>query len=121
MKRHVKQILNYEPIVIVSSMVDIPEDVSKRIFLVERGGTLRWMVLQCPCGCGKRIDANLMRSKRPHWRVRRHLNGSITVMPSLWLSDDDCGSHFWIYRSRIVWVYDRLRSRRQRLQQMDVW
>jgi len=106
-RREHKPSAAYGSVTTVASMDDVPKRLGDTVYLIERGGTLRWAVLMCPCGCGKRVEANLMRSRWPRWRVRRHKDRSITLMPSLWLSSDDCGSHFWIYRNRVVWVSEK--------------
>jgi len=107
MRRLTHKTTVYRSVMTVASMDEVPKLLGETIYLVERSGMLRWAVLMCPCRCGKRIEVNLMRSRWPHWRVRRHWDQSVTLMPSLWLSKDDCGSHFWIYRNRVVWVSER--------------
>ena len=68
-------------------MDDVPEDLSKDIFVVNRDGTDRWAVLACPCGCKDRLDVNLMSSRRPFWRLRYH-RGAVSLLPSLSVSED---------------------------------
>lgn len=63
----------------------------------------KWAVLQCPCGCGEQIDVNLMRSRRPFWRLYRTTEG-VTLWPSLWVPAWKCGSHFWIVDSTVLWA-----------------
>ena len=113
MRQTKAQIAAYGAVRVVASMTAVPKRLSNTIYLVEREGKQRWAVLKCPCGCGVRVDVNLMRSRWPNWRVMRHRDRSMTLMPSLWLSQDACGSHFWIYRNRVVWVSERkVRARR---------
>jgi hypothetical protein len=100
---------HYTTVAVVSSMNDIPEDLSKEIFIVNRGGRDRWVVLACPCGCKDRLDVNLMSTRRPFWRLRRH-RGTVSLLPSLWVSEDRCGSHFWLVRNRVVWARAESRS-----------
>ena len=101
---------HYKNILTVGSMDDVPQAISRDIYLVCRGGTYRWIVLQCPCLCGRRIEVNLMRSRYPYWRLRRH-GDSISLSPSLWMSEETCGSHFWLKRNRVVWAeFERLQN-----------
>ena len=86
-------------------MDDVPSALGKTLYIVERGGTPRWAVLECPCGCGDRIDVNLSTNLRPHWRLRRDA-GTVSLFPSLWRPPETCGSHFWIRRSRIEWAWE---------------
>lgn len=62
----------------------------------------KWLRFSCPCNCGAVIALNLMRTHSPHWRAEVHDDGGVTVYPSV--DATDCGSHFWIRRSRIDWV-----------------
>jgi Family of unknown function (DUF6527) len=93
----------YQDVVTILSMDDLPADIGLNIYLIRRGGTYRWAVLQCPCMCGRRVEVNLMRSRYPYWRVRKHA-GSISLSPSLWVSEELCGNHFWVKRNRVVWA-----------------
>ena len=88
----------------VRSLDDVPSHPSNTIYVVNRGGKDRWAVVSCPCGCQSRIEVNLMRSHRPSWRMRRHKDGKVSFFPSLWVSDDRCGSHFWIIKSSVLWA-----------------
>lgn len=63
----------------------------------------KWVVLNCPCRCGRQIDVNLMTSRRPFWRAGVDA-GKLTLYPSLWMPADTCGSHFWIADGRVHWV-----------------
>lgn len=70
-------------------------------------GTLerpKWAVLSCPCGCGHVLNVNLMRTVRPSWNMTVHGDGTLTLLPSLWVRDAACRSHFFLFRSRIVWA-----------------
>ena len=87
----------------MSSVDDVPTHLSTQVYIVSRGGSDRWAMLTCPCGCGERLDVNLMRAKWPHWRLRRH-DGTISISPSLWVSEERCGSHFWLVRNRVFWA-----------------
>jgi hypothetical protein len=107
MQRRKNTIRAYRSVITVDSMDEVPAKLGGTVYLVERGGTQRWAVLMCPCQCGKRIEVNLMRSRWPRWRARRHADQTITLMPSLWMPTNECGSHFWLYRNGVVWVSER--------------
>ena len=88
----------------VEAMIDLPSSLNaEAIYLVGRSAKAKWAVLLCPCGCGDRIDVNLMRSRTPFWRVKITRDG-LTLSPSLWVAEDRCGSHFWIIDSRVLWT-----------------
>jgi proteasome lid subunit RPN8/RPN11 len=73
------------------------------IVFVEDGGKLKWAALLCPCGCGEIIAVNLMRSHYPTWQVRFERDDSVSFQPSLWITEERCGSHFIIHRGQIEW------------------
>jgi Family of unknown function (DUF6527) len=66
----------------------------------------KWAVLDCPCRCGERIDVNLMLARRPTWQLVTK-QGKVTLQPSLWVTSEKCGSHFWVRENRIIWVWSR--------------
>jgi hypothetical protein len=86
----------------VGSMNDLPERLGSTIFVVG-GAKPKWVVLECPCRCGGRIDVNLMKSRRPYWTLSVAA-GRATLTPSLWMPKEKCGSHFFVRNNRVVWV-----------------
>jgi len=94
---------NYSGVEVIESVNELPKNLGARIFLVSRGGILRWAIMACPCKCGDSINANLMESHSPCWQVKWRGN-KISIKPSLWVSEDKCGSHFWIKSNHVYWV-----------------
>ncbi len=87
----------------IDSMDSLPIRLGRTIYIVSRGGEPRWVVFDCPCGCGARIDVNLMKSKCPSWDLFEE-EGAVTLRPSLWQPAGTCMSHFFIERNRVRWV-----------------
>ena len=87
----------------VESMDDLPEQLDSAIYLVVRGGSPRWVVMECPCRCGDRVEVNLMQSRDPWWSLTQEEN-KLSLQPSLWRPNGTCGSHFFVERSRVRWV-----------------
>ena len=88
----------------VSTMSDVPKSLARdHIYLVGPRNQQKWAIMACPCGCGDRIDVNLMRARRPAWPLKWR-RGEVDLSPSLWRPKSTCGSHFWLRGSRIVWV-----------------
>lgn len=87
----------------VESMDDLPEQLGSAIYLVVRGDRPRWVVMECPCRCGDRVEVNLMQSRDPCWRLTQE-EDKLSLQPSLWRPKDTCGSHFFIERNRVRWV-----------------
>lgn len=97
------RVAHYAEVRTIASRDDLPSELGYDIFLIERGGRPLWVVMSCPCRCGDRIDVNLMRSKRPYWRLRKY-KGTVSLYPSLWVSSEKCGSHFFLVRNTVRWV-----------------
>lgn len=79
---------------------------AERIVVVERG-LLRWVVFQCPCGCGELVTINLDKRVGPSWRLTRKKD-SVSLNPSVW-RESGCRSHFILWNNR-VWMFRRWRS-----------
>jgi hypothetical protein len=90
-------------IICVASMSQVPKRLGAAAFVVEKARVPRWIVLECPCRCGARIDVNLMKHASPHWNLVLERN-QITVRPSLWQPPQRCGSHFFVTRNVVHWV-----------------
>ncbi len=72
--------------------------------LIERGRP-RWLLLACPCGCGEEIPINLDPQAGKAWRLYRDARHGVSLYPSVW-RDTGCGSHFIVWRSRILLFRD---------------
>ena len=90
-------------VVMVESMTAIPAQIGADLYLVRHGDFDKRAVLDCPCGCKRRIDLNLVRTQYPLWSAQLH-RGAISLVPSIWLTTDACRSHFFIKRNKIEWV-----------------
>lgn len=100
--RRIRRRQRIKSVVRVESRGDLPKKLGAAIYIV--GIDIpKWAVLECPCRCGERIDVNLMRARRPVWRLLAE-HGKVTLQPSLWVPADKCGSHFWVRDNRIIWV-----------------
>lgn len=89
-------------IVHVDSMSEAPRRLRGDLYIVS-GSKPKWVVLECPCRCGDRIDVNLMESREPSWELRMDRQ-EVSLHPSLWMPREKCGSHFWIRHNRIDWI-----------------
>lgn len=92
----------FSRIVRLKSRDKLPDRLGKALFII--GDPVeKWVILECPCRCGERIEVNLMKSRSPHWDFVLE-DGKVSLRPSLWVPSERCGSHFWITGSRINWV-----------------
>lgn len=72
--------------------------------IVERG-TVRSIIVCCPCGCREPLPINLDSRAGPAWRLYRDRPSSITLFPSIW-RESGCGSHFIVWRGRVYMIPD---------------
>lgn len=93
----------YEGVKIVSSRAEIPELTGDYLYVVGEAPSFKWVVLDCPCRSGHRIDVNLMSRSYPNWDLSIR-GGQATLYPSLDVSDCPIQSHFWLDRNKIHWV-----------------
>jgi hypothetical protein len=79
-----------------AELLQAPGDV----VLVTRGKP-RWFLMRCPCGCGEDIPVNIDPRAGKAWRLYRGNDSQLTLFPSVW-RDTGCGSHFVVWRDRIL-------------------
>lgn len=90
----------YQTMVVEESL---PERLLRHtVYIVREDGFDEQVALLCPCGCGRALHMNLLPDERPCWQMVRHLDGTVTLYPSVWRKLD-CGSHFWLRNGRIQW------------------
>ena len=104
-RRKRKPAFTYSTVRRVESMTDVPDKLGSEIVLVLRKNVAQWAVFMCPCGCGQRLNVNLMRSAEPHWLMSMR-RGKVSLSPSLWATEK-CGSHFWLVNNGIFWCWER--------------
>lgn len=66
-----------------------------------RRGVPRSLLIACPDGCGETLLINLDPRTTKAWRLDTR-GGGVTLYPSVW-RDGGCGSHFVVWRGRIIW------------------
>jgi Family of unknown function (DUF6527) len=88
----------------VEDLGDAQTPHDDEIIFVGSAKIQKWAVIRCPCGCGHVLNVNLMRTHHPHWNLQRHEDGTMTILPSLWVKDAKCRSHFFLHRNRTVWA-----------------
>jgi hypothetical protein len=82
---------------------DLPESISRRtVFIIGNQESIWLLAFQCPCGCKKIIQLNLLKDVTPSWSYSIQ-HGKITIRPSIWKTND-CKSHFLIKNGKIHWV-----------------
>jgi len=86
----------------VERVSDVPDEISKDVYIVRRGSKYIWVVFMCPCEKNHRLTVNLSPARKPFWRAKIS-HGDFSLSPSIWLAED-CHSHYWIDNHRIYWV-----------------
>jgi hypothetical protein len=79
------------------------ENIKKNSFyVVSHAKAPRWILFQCPCGCGEVVTLSMQRVHRPRWYLRTSRNHRPNLQPSVW-RDVGCMSHFCINDGRVFW------------------
>lgn len=82
---------------------DLPDVLSPgAVYLAGEGANLWAAAMLCPCGCNEAIQLNLLPQVRPRWAVEEHVDGTLTLTPSVW-RQKGCRSHFVLRGGRIIW------------------
>lgn len=96
-------------------MEETPDGLeSHTIYVLGEGEHLWAAVMLCPCGCGAILHMSLHQEGRPRWKLTRHMDGTVSLAPSVWRRVG-CGSHFFFRRSRVQWCSDANRTATRRL------
>jgi hypothetical protein len=88
----------------VAYIEDPPEQVKQgRLYIVGTADDPFQAVMACPCGCGRPIYLDLVRSRdAPSWKLDVSGPGLASLSPSVWRKDG-CLSHFWLKAGQIRW------------------
>lgn len=86
----------------LASRDDLPKRLRRRTAYIIGSGQHKWVVLSCPCRCGRQVDVNLMPNREPSWQISVR-DGRLSVTPSLCMPPGQCDSHYWIRNGRIDW------------------
>ena len=88
---------------ILKDDADIPTPLQAHtVYIIGIKGNEWLAVLECPCGCGSKIQLNLLPQERPCWKWNINRNGNVTLTPSVWRKIG-CKSHFFVRDGLILW------------------
>lgn len=80
-----------------------PNNLKSRDLYLAREDDENWAIaLNCPCGCGDRIELQLIPELSPNWRLVSNNQKFPTLHPSIWRTTG-CKSHFWVKKGHIHW------------------
>ncbi|MEN9557836.1 MAG: hypothetical protein RL141_205 [Candidatus Parcubacteria bacterium] len=84
----------------------LPEVLKGDVLYVLTEDGIPWeAALICPCGCGTRLEMNLLPDEHPRWRYSVR-NGLPSLYPSV-NRKIECKSHFILRHGRIIWAVSR--------------
>ncbi len=80
-----------------------PSNIKNRnIYLAQEDGENWAVAFRCPCGCGDRLELQLVPELSPNWRLTIEGKKYPTLYPSVWRKNG-CKSHFWVKCGHIHW------------------
>jgi hypothetical protein len=83
---------------------DLPDQAEHRtVYIVGEGAHLWFAAFLCPCGCNELIQLSLLMDSRPRWRLEEHVDGTVSLQPSIW-RQRGCRSHFFLNKGLVVWA-----------------
>jgi len=98
-----------DEIEIYESRGDLPERIPRhQLAVLGSKSNPKWLVIECPCGYGHRIDVNLGDARKARWKLDfEHGN----LRPSIDSVRDGRRCHFWIQDGKVDWCRDSTGSR----------
>ena len=81
-----------------------PELKTNTLYVLTENDVPWEAALICPCGCGERIELNLLPDEHPRWSYNVTRSGLPSLHPSV-NRYVGCKSHFFLRRGRIVWAF----------------
>lgn len=89
---------------------EFPEKIEDdSIYITYEENAFCYLLMKCPCGCGSNINLSFISGLKPQWTVGFNINGTISIMPSIWRKSA-CKSHFFINTEKLFGVKKRVRE-----------
>ncbi len=86
-----------------ASQAELPECLPRhQLAIVGAPRKPKWLVFECPCGEGHRLQVNLSVARYPNWRLIDAEAGP-SVFPSVDFDASERRCHFWIRDGRVRW------------------
>jgi hypothetical protein len=82
---------------------ELPDELQPHVIYVLGANAHQWSVaMLCPEGCQSVLQMNLLKHTRPQWALTTHLDGTVSMHPSVWRRTG-CRAHFWLKRGVVRW------------------
>ena len=84
---------------------DLPDNAKKdTIYIVGGRKYPYYAVVPCPKRkCAQLIHLEIAKEAKKRWRVTEHEDGSVSLQPSIYVTGEPCGCHYWVSCGRVVW------------------
>lgn len=86
---------------------DLPKNLKKRTIYIVGGREYPFQaIFLCPKSCGKTMTLNIseQHNKWERWQITEHKDGTLSLHPSIWMRNFDCGCHYWFKKGCIIWT-----------------
>lgn len=88
------------------SQTELPQELPRQVVaIVGTRERPKWLVAECPCGTGHRLQLNLTSRYTPRWHLKEH-HGKPNLYPSVDAEAPSRRCHFWLRRGRVRWTPD---------------
>ena len=82
----------------------LPDALPPRdLVLLSEDGEAWSVAMNCPCGCGQRVELPLIREAKPRWSLKVDDKHRPTLHPSVWLREG-CRSHYFVRDGKVKWI-----------------
>ena len=84
---------------------DLPEKTDKNTIYIIGGRKYPFYVaIPCPRKkCKKIVHLEISKQFKKRWKVTEYENGSLSLSPSIYVTDSSCKCHYWFEKGCIVW------------------
>lgn len=86
--------------------VDDPPDEPRPRTVYVVGGRRHpfYTVVACPRrACRQVVNLDVSPEVKPHWRIKEHTDGTLSLHPSIRVTGLPCKCHYWLRSGRVVW------------------
>ena len=86
--------------------VDDPPDEPRPRTVYVVGGRRHpfYTVVACPRrACRQVVNLDVSPEVKPHWRIKEHPDGTLSLHPSIRVTGLPCKCHYWLRSGRVVW------------------
>ena len=63
-----------------------------------------YVTVVCPRrACRQVVNLDVSPNVEPHWQITEHVDGTLSLWPSVHVTGLPCKCHYWFRRGRVVW------------------